>query len=65
MHVLMQITFSKDGSIPETGDVVIEDGKLGEAILESQIGKHGVSPATKKSLTSRLYNLMNQKANDH
>ncbi|KAJ0833578.1 putative chalcone isomerase [Helianthus annuus] len=61
----LTITFSKDGSIPETGDVVIEDEKLGEAILESQIGKHGVSPATKKSLASRLYNLMNQKANDH
>ncbi|KAJ0695206.1 putative chalcone isomerase [Helianthus annuus] len=60
----MQISFSKDGCIPEAGSVVIEDEKLGEAILESMIGKHGVSPATKKSLASRLFDLMNQKANN-
>ncbi|KAL9992841.1 putative chalcone isomerase [Helianthus debilis subsp. tardiflorus] len=60
----LTISFSKDGCIPEAGSVVIEDEKLGEAILESMIGKHGVSPATKKSLASRLFDLMNQKANN-
>ncbi|KAI3776799.1 hypothetical protein L1987_46589 [Smallanthus sonchifolius] len=59
----LTVGFSKDGSIPETGDAVLENEKLGEAIIESMIGKHGVSPAAKQSLASRLSYLMNQKPN--
>ncbi|XP_038688926.1 chalcone--flavonone isomerase-like [Tripterygium wilfordii] len=50
----LTISFSKDGSIPEAGKVVIENKLLSEAILESIIGKQGVSPAAKKSLAARL-----------
>ncbi|KAI7741847.1 hypothetical protein M8C21_011263 [Ambrosia artemisiifolia] len=59
----LTISFSKDGSIPEVGNVVIEEGKLGEAILESMIGEQSVAPATKQSLASRLSDIMNQEAN--
>ncbi|KAI3761841.1 hypothetical protein L1987_52263 [Smallanthus sonchifolius] len=59
----LTISFSKDGSIPETGDAVLENEKLGEAIIESMIGKHGVSFAAKQSLASRLSYLMNQEPN--
>ncbi|KAF5766956.1 putative chalcone isomerase [Helianthus annuus] len=58
----LTISFSKDGSIPETGNAVLESDKLGEAILESMIGKHGVSPAAKQSLASRLSDLMTSEA---
>ncbi|KAK7310283.1 hypothetical protein RJT34_07695 [Clitoria ternatea] len=47
------ITFSKDGSTT----TVIENKLLSEAVLESMIGKHGVSPAAKQSLASRLSGL--------
>ncbi|XP_076900566.1 chalcone--flavanone isomerase 1-like [Bidens hawaiensis] len=60
----LMISFSKDGGIPEAAEAVIENEKLGEAILESMIGKHGVSPATKQSLASRLFDLMNPKPNN-
>ncbi|XP_076900581.1 chalcone--flavanone isomerase-like [Bidens hawaiensis] len=60
----LTISFSKDGSIPEAGNVVLENDKLGEAIIESMIGKHGVSPSAKQSLASRLSDLINQKANE-
>ena len=36
---------------------MIENKLLTEAILESIIGKHGVSPAAKKSLAARLSEL--------
>nr|WHU31429.1 chalcone isomerase [Echinacea purpurea] len=54
----LTISFSKDGSIPEAGTAVLENDKLGKAILESMIGKHGVSPAAKQSLASRLSDLL-------
>ncbi|XP_052206143.1 chalcone--flavanone isomerase-like isoform X2 [Diospyros lotus] len=57
------ITFSKDGSMPETGNVVIENKQLSEAILESIIGKHGVSPAAKQSLASRISDLLKETDN--
>nr|WIL10285.1 chalcone synthase [Grona styracifolia] len=53
----LTISFSKDGSIPEVGNAVIENKLLSEAVLESMIGKHGVSPAAKQSLASRLSEL--------
>nr|BAJ21533.1 chalcone isomerase [Dahlia pinnata] len=61
---LLTISFSKDGSIPEAGNAVLENEKLGEAIIESMIGKHGVSPAAKQSLASRLSDLINQDAHE-
>jgi chalcone isomerase len=51
---LLTIGFSKDGLLPETGKVVIENKQLSEAVLESIIGKHGVSPAAKQSLAARV-----------
>ncbi|CAL5404675.1 unnamed protein product [Camellia sinensis] len=57
----LTIAFSKDGSLPETGTVVIENKQLSEAVLESIIGKHGVSPAAKKSLAARMSELLKEK----
>ncbi|XP_047330874.1 chalcone--flavanone isomerase [Impatiens glandulifera] len=53
----LTISFSKDGSISEVGNVTIENKQLSEAILESMIGKHGVSPAAKKSLAETFSEL--------
>ncbi|GKU91827.1 hypothetical protein SLEP1_g5642 [Rubroshorea leprosula] len=50
----LKIGFSEDGSIPEVVNAVIENKLLGEAVLESIIGEHGVSPAARKSLAERL-----------
>lgn len=61
----MQIAFSKDDSIPETGKAVIENKLLAEAVLESIVGKKGVSPGTRLSLAKRLAQLMkNNKIED-
>lgn len=57
----MQIAFSKGQRVPKTGKSVIKNKLLGEAVLESMIGKNGVSPATRKSLAERLSKLMNNK----
>uniref|UniRef100_A0A1J3GYM2 Chalcone-flavonone isomerase family protein n=1 Tax=Noccaea caerulescens TaxID=107243 RepID=A0A1J3GYM2_NOCCA len=54
----LTIAFSKDDSIPETGKAVIENKLLAEAVLESIIGKNGVSPGTRLSLAERLAQLM-------
>ncbi|TKY50619.1 Chalcone--flavonone isomerase [Spatholobus suberectus] len=56
----LAISFSKDGTIPEVGSTVIENKLLSEAVLESMIGKHGVSPAAKQSLASRLSELFKE-----
>ncbi|KAL8530856.1 hypothetical protein ACS0TY_007767 [Phlomoides rotata] len=56
----LTISFSKDGSIPEHGNAVIENKQMSEAVLESIIGKHGVSPAAKQSLGVRLSDLFQQ-----
>nr|BAX37182.1 chalcone isomerase [Torenia hybrid cultivar] len=53
----LTISFSKDGSIPDKGNAVIENKQLSEAVLESIIGKQGVSPEAKQSLASRLSEL--------
>ncbi len=50
----MQIAFSKDGKIPEDGKAMIENKQLSEAVLESIIGKHGVSPEAKQCLATRI-----------
>ncbi|KAI3757966.1 hypothetical protein L6452_05512 [Arctium lappa] len=56
---LLTISFAKDGIIPETATIVLENKKLGQALFESVIGENGVSPEAKQSLASRLSDLMN------
>ncbi|XP_028799483.1 chalcone--flavonone isomerase 1 [Neltuma alba] len=59
----LTISFSKDGSIPRAGGVVIENKLLSEAVLESIIGKNGVSPAARKNVATRLSDLFNLSQN--
>lgn len=54
----LTIAFSKDGSIPKVGDAVIENKLLSEAVLESIIGKQGVSPGARQSVAARLSELL-------
>ncbi|MCD7452510.1 hypothetical protein HAX54_017197 [Datura stramonium] len=54
----LTISFSKDDSVTGTGNTVIENKQLSEALLESIIGKHGVSPAAKCSLAERVSELL-------
>ncbi|KAF3525740.1 hypothetical protein F2Q69_00049102 [Brassica cretica] len=56
----LTIAFSKDDSIPKTGKAVIENKLLAEAVLESIIGKKGVSPGARLSLAERLSQLMKE-----
>lgn len=56
----LTIAFSKDGSVPEQGKAVIENKLLAEAILESIIGEHGVSPTARQSLAARVSDLLKQ-----
>lgn len=58
VYLSIQIGFSKDGSIPEVGDAVIENKLLSEAVLESIIGKQGVSPGARQSVAARLSELL-------
>ncbi|TXG49650.1 hypothetical protein EZV62_025525 [Acer yangbiense] len=53
-----QISFSKDTSIPEVGSAKIKSRDLSETVLETIIGKNGVSPAAKRSLAAKLSELM-------
>lgn len=55
-----QIGFSKDCLLPEKGKVVIKNKQLSEAVLESIVGKHGVSPAAKQSLATRMSELFKE-----
>ncbi|ERN12202.1 hypothetical protein AMTRI_Chr08g164050 [Amborella trichopoda] len=50
----LSIAIAEDGSIPDKGDVMIEDKALAQALLDSIIGEHGVSPAAKRSVAERL-----------
>ncbi|KAH7547990.1 hypothetical protein JRO89_XS14G0048500 [Xanthoceras sorbifolium] len=52
------ISFSKDTSIPEIGNAEIKSRDLSETVLETIIGKNGVSPAARQSLAARLSELM-------
>ena len=60
--VLKKIGFSEDSSVPEAGTAVIENKLLANSVLESIIGKGGVSPVAKQSLASRLSALFNDNA---
>jgi chalcone isomerase len=53
-----QVALSKDSSVPEAGGVAIENKPLCEAVLESIIGEHGVSPAAKLSIAARVSELL-------
>ncbi|KAK8651360.1 hypothetical protein V6N13_140964 [Hibiscus sabdariffa] len=59
----LTIGFSKDISVPEAGKAMIENKILANSVLESIIGKDGVSPAAKQSLASRLSPLFNEGLN--
>ncbi|XP_068306622.1 mitochondrial import inner membrane translocase subunit TIM22-3-like [Pyrus communis] len=54
-----RISFSRDASVPEAANAVTENKLLSEAVLESIVGKHGVSPAAKQSLAARSSELLN------
>jgi chalcone isomerase len=53
-----QVAFSEDSSVPEAGGVAIANRPLCEAVLESIIGEHGVSPAAKLSIAARVSELL-------
>ncbi|CAN6286369.1 unnamed protein product [Urochloa humidicola] len=55
---VLTVAFSKDSSVPESGGVAIENKPLCEAVLESIIGEHGVSPAAKLSIAARVSELL-------
>ena len=44
--------------MPESGKDAIENEAMSKAVLESIIGKHGVSPAAKRSLATRISKLL-------
>lgn len=54
----LTISFSKDDSVPSIGNAVIENKQLSEEVLDSIIGKHGVSPAAKCSIAKRVSELL-------
>ncbi|CAL4919798.1 unnamed protein product [Urochloa decumbens] len=55
---VLTVTFSEDSSVPESGGVAIDNKPLCEALLESIIGKNGVSPAAKLSIAARMSELL-------
>ncbi|XP_006650802.1 chalcone--flavonone isomerase [Oryza brachyantha] len=57
---VLTVAFSKDSSVPEDGAAAaaIENRALCEAVLDSIIGEHGVSPAAKRSIASRVTELL-------
>nr|GMD54573.1 chalcone isomerase [Ipomoea batatas] len=63
IHYELQISFSKEGSMPEIASAVIENKPLSEAVLESIIGSKGVSPEAKQSLAVRLSELFKNGVN--
>ncbi|CAN7095060.1 unnamed protein product [Brassica rapa subsp. narinosa] len=54
----LTVAFSSDDGIPKRGNTAIENKFLAEAILESIIGKNGVSPGARLSVAERLAQLM-------
>ncbi|XP_028784670.1 chalcone--flavonone isomerase 1A-like [Neltuma alba] len=50
----LTISFSDDGTLPESVAGAIENKALSETVLETMIGEHAVSPALKQNLASRL-----------
>ncbi|XP_057422895.1 chalcone--flavanone isomerase 3 [Lotus japonicus] len=54
------LSFSPDDTLPEKEAVVIENKALSEAVLETMIGEHAVSPDLKRCLAERLPAVLNQ-----
>ncbi|PKA46281.1 Chalcone--flavonone isomerase [Apostasia shenzhenica] len=57
----LSIGFSKEGGVPAAeaaAAAVIKNEKLKDAVLESIIGENGVSPAVKRSLAQRIFELL-------
>ncbi|KAJ4824611.1 hypothetical protein Tsubulata_010928 [Turnera subulata] len=54
----LAIAFSKHESFPERATAVINNKLLSESVLESIIGRNGVSPATRKSLDQRMSDML-------
>ncbi|KAJ8759869.1 hypothetical protein K2173_009970 [Erythroxylum novogranatense] len=54
----LAISFTKDEVMPEAENALIKNKLLSEAVLESIIGKHGVSPPARQSLATRLSELL-------
>ncbi|KAL0652612.1 hypothetical protein Bca4012_095303 [Brassica carinata] len=50
----LTVAFSSDDGIPKRGNTAIENKFLAEAVLESIIGKNGVSPGARLSVAERL-----------
>ncbi|XP_020235325.1 chalcone--flavonone isomerase 1A [Cajanus cajan] len=59
-HGILGLSFSEDGTLPGKEGAVIENKALSEAVLETMIGEHAVSPDLKRSLASRLPALLDQ-----
>ncbi|KAK7343265.1 hypothetical protein VNO77_11880 [Canavalia gladiata] len=57
---ILGLSFSKDATLPENEDAVIENKAVSEAVLETMIGEHAVSPDLKRSLASRLPEALSQ-----
>ncbi|KAL2323880.1 hypothetical protein Fmac_022938 [Flemingia macrophylla] len=57
---ILGLSFSEDGTLPEKEAAVIENKAVSEAVLETMIGEHAVSPDLKRSLASRLPVLFNE-----
>ncbi|KAK7310276.1 hypothetical protein RJT34_07687 [Clitoria ternatea] len=53
-HGILGLSFSEDERVPEKEAAVIENKGVSEAVLETMIGEHAVSPDLKRSLASRL-----------
>ncbi|KAL6011193.1 Chitinase 1 [Asimina triloba] len=56
----LKIGFSKDSSVSEQPVAVIENKQMMESVLESMIGKHGVSPEARKSIATRMAELLKE-----
>jgi len=54
LHPSIQVAISDDSSAPGAGIAAIENKPLCEAVLESIIGEHSISPATKQSIATRV-----------
>ncbi|KAJ1400214.1 Chalcone isomerase [Sesbania bispinosa] len=57
---ILGLSFSQDGTIPEKEAAVIENKAVSEAVLETMIGQHAVSPDLKRSLAARLPVALNE-----
>ncbi|XP_068637701.1 chalcone--flavanone isomerase [Aristolochia californica] len=56
----LTIAFSKDSTVPEESNAIIENRAMAEAVLESMVGQYGVSPAAKLSLAERIAELLKE-----